>query len=264
MVIDSHLHLNKLGSELDFKQALGRLASTLDKNQVDKAVIIADDIKGGNCADTWHALSAIKDETRYYIIGSPNIQNMDEGDWDFFEENLADKKLIGLKLFPGHESYYPTDPMCTKVYELAAEYDVPVVFHTGVNSGDMDCAKYNDPKYIVDVANQYPNVRFIIAHYFWPKLEYCYDLTHKSPNIYYDTSAMADPEVVEMCGGIDIIKSILERTICDKPYSVMFGSDHDMCPQDEHINLVRRLNISDDAKDDVFCNNFLECFGLEN
>lgn len=261
MIIDSHLHLNRLGSEPDFTQALVRLAAVLDKNQVDKAVIIADDAKNGTCIDTWHALSATDNETRYYIIGSPNVQNIDEGDWDFFEKNIADKKLIGLKLFPGHESYYPTDPICTKVYGLASKYDVPVMFHTGANSGDMDCAKYNDPKYIVEVAKKYPNVKFIISHYFWPKIEYCYDLTHEIPNIYYDTSAMADEEVVEMSGGEGKIKNILERTIADKPYSVMFGSDYDMCSQDKHIKLIQELNISDNAKNDIFCNNFLECFG---
>lgn len=263
MIIDSHLHLNKDISEPDFSQALSRLATVLDQNQIDKAVIIADDIKGGTCVDTWHALRETKNQDRYYVIGSPNVQNIDDGDWEFFEQNLAAKKLIGLKLFPGHESYYPTDAICTKVYKLAAKYNVPVMFHTGVNSGDMDCAKYNDPKYIIEVAKRYPNVKFIIAHYFWPKLDYCYELTHLVPNIYYDTSAMADPEVIEMCGGIDNITNILEKTVHNKPRSVMFGSDHDMCPQNEHVKLIRRLNVTDEVKDNVFSNNFLKCYGLD-
>lgn len=263
MIIDSHLHLNKNINEPDFSMALSRLNTVLDKNQVDKAVIIADDIKGGTCVDTWQALEVTKNQDRFYIIGSPNVQNICDDDWNFFEHNLENNKLIGLKLFPGHESYYPTDSICLKVYELAEKYNVPVVFHTGVNSGDMNCAKYNDPKYIVEVAKQYPSVKFIIAHYFWPKLNYCYELTHKISNIYYDTSAMADSEVVDMCGGVEKITEVLEKTILDKPYSVLFGSDHDMCNQAEHIKLIRRLNVSDIMKHDIFSNNFLECYNLK-
>lgn len=262
MIIDSHLHLNKTDGETDFSQAFSRLVKVLATNHVDKAVIIADDIKNGNCADTWHALSIVNTDSRFFIIGSPNILDISQNDWDFFEDNLANRKIIGLKLFPGHEPFYPTDTKCTKVYELAEKYNVPVIFHTGINTGDIECAKYNDPKYIVDVANKYPNVNFVIAHYFWPKLDYCFEITSEIPNIYYDTSAMADQEVVDMSGGIDKIKNIIVKTLAIKPHSVMFGSDHDMCIQSDHIKLVTDLNISEKAKNEITSQNFLDCFGL--
>jgi predicted TIM-barrel fold metal-dependent hydrolase len=47
-----------------------------------------------------------------------------------------------------------------------------VIIHTGINSGDFNCAKYNDPKYVVEVARKYPKLKIIIAHYFWPKKSY--------------------------------------------------------------------------------------------
>ena len=262
MIIDSHLHLNKTDDETDFSQAFFRLVGVLDTNHVDKAVIIADDIKNGNCVDTWHALAITNDSDRFFVIGSPNILDINQSDWDFFEDNLANKKFIGLKLFPGHEPFYPTDPRCTQVYELAEKYNVPVMFHTGINTGDTECAKYNDPKYIVDIANKYPNVNFVIAHYFWPKLDYCFEITSGVPNIYYDISAMADQEVIDMSGGIDKIKDIIVKTLVIKPHSVMFGSDHDMCVQSDHIKLIGGLNISEKAKSDIMSQNFLDCFGL--
>lgn len=262
MIIDSHLHLNKHDNENDFSQALIRLADTLNKNKIDKAVIIADDIKNGNCADTWQAMSAINKNDRFFLIGSPNIQDVNQDDWNFFEKNLVDRKLIGLKLFPGHEPFYPTDARCIKVYELAKKYNVPVVFHTGINTGDTECAKYNDPKYIVEIANKYPDVNFVIAHYFWPELDYCFEVTNQIPNIYYDTSAMADQEVVDASGGIDKVKEIIIKTLDSKPYSVMFGSDHDMCSQSDHLKLVEGLGISEKLRSDIMVKNFLDCFGL--
>lgn len=262
MIIDSHLHLNKTDSEADFGQAFSRLVGDLNINKVDKAVIIADDIKNGNCADTWHALSVVGNNDQFFVIGSPNIQDISQSDWDFFEDNLANKRLVGLKLFPGHEPFYPTDPRCNKVYELAEKYSVPVMFHTGINTGDTECSKYNDPKYILEIANKYPNVNFVIAHYFWPKLDYCFEMTSRVSNIYYDTSAMADQEVVDMSGGIDKIKEIIIKTLAIKPYGVMFGSDHDMCVQSDHIKLIEKLGVPEKIKNDILSQNFLDCFKL--
>ena len=262
MIIDSHLHLNKTDDETDFRQALVRLSGVLDTNHVTKAVIIADDIKDGNCADTWHTLAITNNSDRFFVIGSPNILDINQSDWDFFEDSLINKKIIGLKLFPGHESFYPTDPRCAQVYELANKYNVPVMFHTGINTGDAECARYNDPKYIVDIANKYPNTKFVIAHYFWPKLDYCFETTNQVSNIYYDTSAMADQEVIDMSGGIDKIKDIIIKTLATKPHSVMFGSDHDMCIQSDHIKLIEELDVSEETKNNITSQNFLDCFGL--
>jgi hypothetical protein len=35
--------------------------------------------------------------------------------------------------------------------------DVPVLFHTGENSGDSECVKWNDPEYIVEIAKKFPS-----------------------------------------------------------------------------------------------------------
>ena len=174
---------------------------------------------------------------------------------------LKNHKIIGLKLFPGHERFYPTDKICQSVYKLALKYDCPVVFHTGINSGNLDCAKYNNPKFIVEVAKKYPNIKIIIAHYFWPRMDYCFEITKDIPNIYYDTSAMADYEVVGLSGGLEKVVDILEKTAKIKSYSIIFGSDFDMCDQKAHIELIQKLMLPSIAKDDIFCNNFRKCFG---
>ena len=264
MIIDSHTHLTKTDDESDFSVGLKRLLSKADNNGVDKIVVIADSEPNTITADTKSVIDNVGDNDRFYVIGSPNVMNDDDNGLPYIEELLEAKKIIGMKLFPGHESFYPTDKRCEPVYELAMKYDCPVVIHTGINSGDFDCAKYNDPKYIVEVAKKYPKLRVVIAHYFWPEMDYCFDLTIDVPNIFYDTSAMADDEVVELSGGIEKVANVLERTAKVKPGSVIFGSDSLMCDQKQAIELIERLDISETERKAIFSTNFEKCFSIQN
>jgi predicted TIM-barrel fold metal-dependent hydrolase len=263
MIIDAHTHLNKTDDEPDFSVAVERLLAEMNQNGVEKAVIIANTISRTNCANMEEILDSVGSDDRFYIIGSPDIMNERDNKLNYTECLLQKKKIVGLKLFPGHETFYPTDTRCEPVYRLALRYNCPVVIHTGINSGDFDCAKYNDPKYIVEVAQRYPKLRIIIAHYFWPKIEYCFNLTKNIPNIYYDISVMADDEVVELSDGIETISQILEKTVSRKPNSVIFGSDFSMCDMKTHIELVYNLTIEGELRGKILSENFLNCFALQ-
>jgi predicted TIM-barrel fold metal-dependent hydrolase len=135
------------------------------------------------------------------------------------------------------------------------------VIHTGWNSKNPRAAKYNDPKYIVNIARKFPKLKIVISHYFWPELDYCYKLTKNFKNIYYDTSALADNEVVEATG-IEKIKEILVKTIKKKPDSVLFGTDYSMCSMEKHIALINSLKISRKEKEKVFYKNAAKLFKL--
>lgn len=61
--------------------------------------------------------------------------------------------VIGIKLFTGHETFYLTDEKLKIVYELAIQYNVPVLFHSG-----WDNFKYADVSLAAEVAKSYPNL----------------------------------------------------------------------------------------------------------
>jgi predicted TIM-barrel fold metal-dependent hydrolase len=260
MIIDAHLHLSKEETEESFDDAKNRLFNNLIENKISSAFVIADNITGTSCADTETLVKLFKNDQNIFIIGSPNLINPRKDEIEYLDNLLKNKAILGLKLFPGHDPIYPTDPRCDDVYRLCLEYDVPVTIHTGINSGDTECAKYNDPKYIVEIAKKYPDLRIIISHYFWPEMQYCYETTKPFKNIYFDTSAMADDEVVELSGGIDKVSNILEKTINDKPENVLFGTDYSMCETHKHIALIQNLKISSKLKEMVFHLNALRVF----
>ncbi|UUZ97474.1 hypothetical protein LJK87_28500 [Paenibacillus sp. P25] len=48
------------------------------------------------------------------------------------EKRLASGEVAGIKLYAGYYHYYVTDRIYGPVYELAKQYDLPVVIHTGI------------------------------------------------------------------------------------------------------------------------------------
>ncbi len=263
MIIDSHLHLTKMTENETHEDALVLLKENMVKNNIDKAIIIADNIIGSDCADTDTLLKLLKTENNFYMVGSLLVLDYSQADLDKFDNLLKEKKIIALKLFPGHDPYYPTDARCEPIYELCLKHDCPIIIHTGINIGDEDCAKYNDPKHIVEVAKKYSKLKIVIAHYFWPKMEYCHEITKPYDNILFDTSAMADIDVVEATGGIEKVKNILEQTIKEKPNGVMFGTDYPCCEIKPHVDLINSSNISQEEKEKVFSGNSIEVFKIK-
>lgn len=147
-------------------------------------------------------------------------------------------------------------------YELCQKLDVPVLFHTGENSGDSECAKWNDPKFIVEVAKKYLKLKVIITHYYWLKLDYCYEITKDVSNIYFELAALADDEVVEKSGGIEKMREVPMKTISDRPDNVIFGTDWPMCKIENHIELVKSLGLDNEAQDKIFWRNAAKVYKL--
>jgi predicted TIM-barrel fold metal-dependent hydrolase len=237
------------------------LLEELDKNNIDYGILIPDNLQVSPIGNLQECLQLFSDESKLFIMATVNILYDPVSDIKEFEELLKTRRIVALKIFPGHDKHYPNDGRLETFYELCFRYNTPFVIHTGWNTGNPDTAKWNDPKYIVKIARRYNELNIIIAHYFWPEVDYCYKITRGFDNIYFDTSGLADKEVEEATGK-DSIKEILEKTIADNPKSVLLGSDYGACSIADHIQLIESLDIKDELKEGIFYKNAIEVFNL--
>jgi len=256
MIIDAHLHLPVI--KTTFEESKKKLLSDMDKNNIDYAILIPDNIPNSKVGDLDTCLKLVDNEKRLFLLGTIDILKEDVNKLDsLFKEG----KIKGVKIFPGHDPIYPIDKRLIPVYKLCIKYDYPIVIHTGWNSNNPEVAKYNDPKYIVKIAKEFSKLKIVIAHYFWPEIDYCYKITKNFKNIYFDTSALADEEVIKETG-LDKIKNILEKTVRNNPESVLFGTDYAMCEFKDHIDLINSLKISKKEKEKVFWKNAKKLFKI--
>ena len=136
-----------------------------------------------------------------------------------------------------------------------------MVIHTGYNPGHPEVARFNDPRHVVKVVDRYPGLKVVIAHYFWPEVEYCYQVTRDYASISFDTSGLADEEVVEATGSHKI-QSVILKTLEDDPHKVIFGTDYAMCSRPDHIALIQRLPVTEEVRQRIFWRNAVEVFPL--
>lgn len=263
MIIDSHLHLCKKKKNESFEIAAQRLLLDLENNQIAKALVIPDNVENSECANIVTLLKVFANQSNIYFLGSPNPFANIITECQKIEALIERKKIIGIKLFPGHDKIYITDQKLQPLMGLCTKHGIPLMVHSGAhNKTNLEVMEYNDPKYVVEIALNNPSLNIIISHFFWPKLDYCYETTQGLKNIYFDTSALADEEVIKTSGGIDKIRSVLEKTILRNSDSVIFGTDHPTGKFKEHIKLINSLNISQELKTKIFSENAMKLFRI--
>jgi len=261
MLIDAHVHLPVFTEQVNFEQARQTLLADLEKDQVDYAILIPDNAPNSPIGDVDTCLRLVEGERRLFLLGTIDIQTQGKPWIAKLDSLLAQRKIVGMKIFPGHDPIYPTDPRLAPVYGLCQSYHAPMVIHTGWSSNQPEAAQYNDPRYIVQIARDYPDLTIVIAHYFWPEVDYCYELTHGYSNIYYDTSGLADDEVVGVTG-LDRIQRVLTKTLAENPTKVIFGTDYAECSRQDHVALINGLLLQTEVREMVFGRNAMRLFHL--
>lgn len=242
---------------------MAELVEELHKNKVDSAILIPDNTPQSDIGSLDEVLNLVNDHKHLYVMGTIDIQKRDYlSQTQKLNQLFQAERIVAVKIFPGHDTIYPTDKRLSRLYELCVEHDLPVVIHTGAIAGQPESAKYNDPKHIIKVAERFLALKIVIAHYFFPKVEYCYDLTKPYTNIYFDTSGLADDEVIAETG-LDRIKRVLTQTANQRPNNVVFGTDYAMCSIRKHLDLVESLEINRRIRDRILCENAVQLFRLK-
>ncbi|OGY48100.1 MAG: hypothetical protein A3D39_00065 [Candidatus Buchananbacteria bacterium RIFCSPHIGHO2_02_FULL_39_17] len=264
MIIDSHIHISIITKgDNSFELAKQRLLEEMKTNKVAQAIVIPDNEPNPKCANLDAVIELTKNEPKLAMIATLKADEINDGNLKKIDKLFLKKLALGFKIFPGHDPVYPTDQRWQPVYKLCQNYNLPLIIHTGINSGNRSVAKYNDPKHIVKVARDFKNLKIIIAHYFWPELDYCFKTTAGFDNIYFDTSALADPEIIRESGGIKKIREILTKTVRRRSGSVLFGTDWPICSFKKHIDLINSLPITSGEKQNIFSHNAEFVFGLK-
>ena len=121
----------------------------------------------------------------------------------------------GIKFYPSYSFFYPNDNSLYPVYEIAQNYRLPVLVHTGSSIFKGSKIKYADPIHLDDVATDFPELPVLMAHSgrgLW--YERAFFLSKLHPNLYLEISGLPPKNLLKYFPE-------LEKNI-DK---VVYGSD---------------------------------------
>jgi predicted TIM-barrel fold metal-dependent hydrolase len=173
----------------------------------------------------------------------------------------TERKIIGIKLFPGFEQFYPDEETCYPVYDICAKHHLPVLFHSGETMGEEWREAYNHPERIAKAAKAFPNVPMIIAHFSQPHLDSCREVILQQQNVYADISGLAHPEVEQICGKENIL-SVISDVANQLPEKILFGTDWPICDFSGHLELVNSLHIPQKTRQAILSDNARRVFSL--
>src|SRR5690554_6629653 len=265
-IIDAHLHLPWQDKYSTIEKKTIRLQNEMKKNGVDYGILIADSILDSNIGNNEQCLKVVNDSNNLFLVfGFSPLERIDE-QLSFAEVLLGENKIVGIKLYPGHEDFSINDMRIDDVKNLCINYKVPLVVQTEWN--DEYYPQYSHPFFIKQLAKNNPDLNIVCSHVWNPRVIKSFSLTKKLPNVFYDISSFCMGEQFYLNNpetpfpnkekAIEYLQEIID--IC--PERVMFGSDYGGLSIKEHIELVLDVKLDEGKLYKVFYENANKIFKL--
>jgi predicted TIM-barrel fold metal-dependent hydrolase len=96
--------------------------------------------------------------------------------------------LQGVNVAPAAQDFHPCDSRAMLLYAEAAEFGMPVIFHTGPFLAPETKLEYAHPMLLDAIARDLPNLKIIVAHLGFPWVDETLTLLMKHPNVYAEIS----------------------------------------------------------------------------
>ena len=156
-------------------------------------------------------------------------------------EDIVSKKLSGLLLFPALHHFFPDDPSCVKLYELARKFKLIVFVHIGVLKiliqeklgGANQCIQeFGDAQRLGSVLSKFPEVSFIVPHFGCGQLDGLIEPARESRNLYLDTSSSNN--WLQHNSKFSNLKELFENVLEEKAFGIerlLFGTDSTVFPR---------------------------------
>lgn len=179
-VIDFHVHL----WEEDKGKSAKDILNMMDASNIERICLLSP-LKYGKD----EVLVEKVQEGEGRILGFAVVENIENIN-DI--ENLIKKQLVhGLKVFPGMFNCYAGDEKLFPIYEVATEYHLPILFHSGVTGSWELESKFFRPVFYEKAARKFPDLDMVLAHMSWPWVDEAIGIAYITPNIYLDISTGA-------------------------------------------------------------------------
>ena len=142
------------------------------------------------------------------------------GALELFRKGLDEWGVAGLKLHPG-SGFFPHDPACLPLFDLAGQRGVPVLVHTGPMVTPL-LSRTAQPVHLDEVAADFPKTTIIMAHVGLCWWEEALSIAWHKPNIVLELSTwqwtfLRDPR--------DFVRAVATMKDSIGADRIVFGSD---------------------------------------
>jgi len=178
MIIDIHTHIGDKDKWKSYQEK--------SKGLVKKVVALS----WYNKKDIEELLEFTENEPDVYAAGSIDMDKGIEEQLSYHEKLFKDGKIVGIKLYPGYQHFYPSDPKVVDIARLCEKYDKPLIFHSGdfYDPEGVSLLKYAQSIHVDELAISCPGTKIVISHFGFPYLLETANIVAKNQNVYTDIS----------------------------------------------------------------------------
>lgn len=265
MIVDCHTHINNYHNEevVSLQECLDNLQQEMRKNRVDIALVLTSYKVNPGRPSTRDAVLATRDMDHIFIVAGISYASFRKEELGELREYLTEGSIRGLKLYPGYEPFYPNDEKLHPVYELAEEFGVPVMIHSGDTYNPMGRIRFSHPLHIDDVAVDHPGVSIVICHIGNPWIRDCMEVVYKNKNVYTDISGLVLGDFTDRFE-VYMRKQLQEMLLYGvEPDKVLYGTDWPISSMSSYLEFMNELNIPDRDKKKMLSENAVRLFKLK-
>jgi uncharacterized protein len=265
VIIDCHTHLNRYeqAEPAALADRYRRLKDEMASNGIDYALVLSSYMVNDNRPSVEELLEVIGDDESVGIVAGVSYQNYRASDLADLRSLLHSKKIKGLKLYPGYEPFFVHDPRLRVVYELAGEFGVPVMFHTGDTFDPRGKLKYAHPLTVDEVAVDFREVTFVICHLGNPWFVDAMEVIYKNENVVGDISGLTLGHFEERFERFMLRRLQEVVAFAGDPSSLLFGTDWPICDVGSYIRFVRNLGLNEQETSQILYRNAARVFHLD-
>lgn len=265
MIIDCHTHLNNYHEDKvrDIDACLDNLEQDMADSGTDAAFVLTSYKVTPHRPSTAAVVEKIEGRTNIFAIAGISFLHYKQRDLrevaDFLEAGL----VKGLKLYPGYEPFYPHDGRCKVIYDLAREFDVPVMFHSGDTYAPTGKVRYSHPIHIDDVAVDNPGMKIVICHIGNPWIRDCMEVVYKNEHVYADISGLTLGDFSDRFEKymLDQVSELI--TYAGEPRYLLYGTDWPIASMKSYRKFVKTLDISEEEREMIMWKNAAELFKID-
>ncbi len=265
MIIDCHVHLNRYeeGEFVLLRERYAALKAEMERHGIAYTLVLSSYTVSELRPGVDEILEVVGDDPQIGVVAGISYENYRASDLAHLRSLLREDRIKGLKLYPGYESFYVHDPRMRVIYELAEEFGVPVMIHTGDTYNPRGKLKYAHPIEVDEVAVDHPGVTFVICHLGNPWVTDAMEVIYKNENVVGDISGLTLGQFEERFERFMLQRVRDAIAFAGDPSSLLFGTDWPICDIGSYIRFVRQFGLSEEETELILYRNTARVFHLD-
>jgi len=264
VIIDCHTHLNRYTPDLPptLAQRHALLRAQMDAHGIAYALVLTSYDVNAERPSLEDTLAQVADDPRISVVAGIDTTRLDAALVEGLRAHLAAGRIRGLKLYPGYQPFELNAPALHPVYELGAEFGVPVMIHTGDTYANMARIRYSHPLAVDDLAVDFRETTFVICHLGNPWMPDAMQVIYKNENVLGDICGLTlgefQPRYERLA--LRMVNDVV--AFINDPTRLMFGTDWPISDIPSYLRFAARLEMTDEEREGLMWRNAARIFRL--